>query len=298
MEQIIGNHIDIYFDSMVDFLDYQSPTNNINYARYNSEKTRRGYSKNWYGYTNEFSHQAINHAIVGDQEIYNDYVKGYIEQLDQATKQYTEDYEHVLPVVRRQRVRKSFGNELDIHSVFQGRLDKAWDVTERVEFESSKHLITLMVDICGNAGENCVDSFWNAAVCAKLVDEIEQAGKSVQLIVASTTLRCSTTGKSLTASVPIKKYNERFSNERLCAMSHLGFFRSFFFQSMLTSSELLCSGLGHYVRISEKFYPQFLKEEIKLGHTKIVNVPKSNGYGSAIRALTDSYAQLKRIVEG
>ena len=83
---------------------------------------------------------------------------------------------------RRKRVRGDFGNEVDIHEVRQGRMDRAWTRTKFVDRETqgSKNVLILLnasmsVMITPNQSE------WRSATLMAINDALVKMGKSVSI---------------------------------------------------------------------------------------------------------------------
>lgn len=236
----------------------------------------------------------IKKAYEGDTRLYNEISIPKMSQLDSQVD--PADYAQLVEVKRRKRIRSSHGNELDIHSVYQGKIDKAWDTTTIVKSNQEVNFITILADIGENWGVHGMDSTWTMAVLNKLSDICEMAGKNVQIIVGD----CGrgTNGKKsyTTISCVIKRYNERLSPERLAAMTHLGFFRSFCFLGLATSKIPCYESLGTHVSFSDDLLPINIKEQIDQGHTKVLIVKGSLSLSAAKDSLKRSLDKLHKIV--
>src|SRR3954463_3078513 len=89
----------------------------------------------------------------------------------------------LVPVDRRRRpTRGDRGDVLDIHAVYNGRLDIAWRTAKR-----QTSVAPTRIDLCANmicsGGEHSEVLFWRGAAAAALADILEQAGYMVRLVV-------------------------------------------------------------------------------------------------------------------
>lgn len=244
--------------------------------------------------TAEYANDCIDMAFNGDTKLYNEISAPRMAQLENEVN--PADYAQLTEVKRRRRVRSSHGNELDIHSVYQGRIDKAWDSTEIVKSNLEVNFITILADIGENWNVNGMDSTWTMAVLNKLSDICEMAGKNVQIIVGDCGRGTNGRKAYTTISCVIKRYNERLSPERLAAMTHLGFFRSFCFMGLATSSIQCYDSLGSHTSFTENLLPINIRQEVDQGHTKVLIVKGSLSLPAARESLKNSLDKLHKIV--
>jgi len=282
--------VSVHFDSILDVLDYTPPQKHKKLFE-QCVKTEKK-SPRWFGLGNYVAHQVIDKALLGDKDLYN-ILERYISRLDDITGYRTKEYKHTIDQVKRVKLKSSFGDELDIHKVYQGQCDTAWSRTKRIEVASKLHLVTLLIDLGGNSNQNAEDSIWRAAVAVRLMEELESAGKSVRIVSGVLAHRAfSNIGKSLTASITIKEYNQALSLERLAAMTHLGFMRTFCFGCFYSQKHNLRASLGTAgILNSEK--PIQLQEEIDKGHTKYVYLSRAMDVNTAKDSLKNAYRQME-----
>lgn len=298
-----GNMVSVHFDSLMEFMDYVN-TDGISDldmrqdAQYNMTTRKNEDRGDWYGNTNETAKDVMNHALLGDSELYTS-LQSKINIIDKRIREVPLDYENQVLRVKRKKVRADFGDELDIHKVYQGQCDTAWTTTKRFEVDSKVHLINIVVDISGHCGIKVKDSLWRAAVAVKLTDQLIKAGKSVKLSVGAIT-QDTWRGKSglLTSTIAIKNYNENLSLERVAAMSNVSFFRTALFATMSVPEYPLLGSKGRPVSITEKNMPLHLKEDIDAGHAKYVVIGRANSEESALYAMDNIYKQIEQFSKG
>jgi hypothetical protein len=89
----------------------------------------------------------------------------------------------ITPVdIRRRPIRSDMGDELDIHSVYAGRLDIAWRTAKRQVTVAPPRVDILANMIC-SGGEHSDVLFWRGAAAAVLTDILENAGYMVRMVV-------------------------------------------------------------------------------------------------------------------
>lgn len=291
------NLVSVNFDSVPDLLAYNvreiKLKGNRDKFQENTSKTKRE-APYWIGHTNKTNGDVINHALLGDAELLKS-LTPKIRKLDEATGKTSSDYTQRIQVVKRRRLMDDQGDELDMDKVYAGEFDTCWQTTERVEMDVEHRLVTLFINIGGLADVDCKDSFWRSAVAVRITKELEAAGKSVKIIVGSGTERLFKNGKMATVSITVKQYNERISMERLAAMSHIGFHRTFGFAGKAVTPYKISNTYGGTVEINNNLIPVHVQDDIQTGKTKFVYVKGCTTQQGAIQALENCYSQLKHL---
>lgn len=249
-------------------------------------------NKRWLGPA-ETPAQVIEDSILGNERM-DQMLKSRVDQLNKALGSDTVSGKSDLVQKSKRKKRKGrLGDELDIHAVYSGNLDKAWTQTYRVTLDKKHTLVTILLDIGGNSMEDIFASLWQAAVAYKLVEDFTAAGKSTKIIVgnAGTNPFLDRTNKKLTNTIVAKNYNERLTSSRLAAMCHLGYFRTMVFGAMCLQKHKLCSSLGSYIPLEHNL-PINVLEDVKAGHTLPIVIGKSRDLGSAKTSLEVIYKSL------
>jgi len=85
---------------------------------------------------------------------------------------------------KRKRCKGDFGNEVDIHAVRQGHMDRAWSRTKFVErdIHGSKH-VTLLVNCGMHSGITAEQAEWRTAAVIETHDALVKMGKSVEIVL-------------------------------------------------------------------------------------------------------------------
>lgn len=151
---------------------------------------------------------------------------------------------------RRKRRRDDHGDTLDIHRVWDGQLDKAWDRPMRTErMMPNTKRITVAFDVTANACVSNSQAMWRAALCTLLCDSLARAGRIFEIwVVDSTSNPFSAWGagvpKRLWSAWCVKKTADPLVLDRICAMVSVGFMRSAGFTAMRAGPWPPSSGFG------------------------------------------------------
>ena len=283
--RIKGNFISVHFDNTTDLLDYKLPRDypKENHRTFKDNVMSGGKSGgSWLGPTVESPKDAIEKSLIGDHQLYRRYLLPKIEKLRKEIK--AEDIAQIVESPRRFRTFKNSGDELDIHRVYQGQLDKAWSTTYHKKEKREINLITLFIQIQGVALVDAKDTLWAAAVAVMLSDQLTKLGKSVKIIVGGASKSVTYKQHGICVSATVKQYNERLTLERLAAMSHIGFYRTFGFGAKACQPYAVDPTLGRSYDMTPADYPLQLQDEIHRGHSNVILVPRAHSESAAKRS--------------
>jgi len=287
--------VSMHFDSATELLDFDFASTPYGMEG-KSEHLQGGYNPrggSWLGKTNSNNEDVITKSLVGDRDILP-YLQDKIDKLAAIENASLKESVQSIQQIKRKRTFSDQGDELDIEKVYNGQLDTAWSKTVRIEQDSKHKLVTLFIQNGGTAKKDANDSFWRSAIAVLLCQKLVAAGKSVKIIVGNASEGALVgTSKLQTSSIVIKQYNETLTMERLAAMTHLGFYRTFGFAAKYISDYKPDWGLGRTTKInSEAKLPVNLQNEIKAGHTKCIVIPELYNEYTAIAALQNAYNEL------
>lgn len=271
--------ISVHFDDILDYMSAEP--HKINSKLHTSLQANA--HGNWFGPSARTANEVTNLGLVGDKDLFSS-LDDKVSELRKALGTYNNDYSATIKESRRVRSRSSQGDELDIHSIYQGRLDTAWSTTTREVFDKETKLVTLLIDNEDSANCSAQDSLWRAAAAVVVADELERAGKSVRIITYGGT-RFSIEAKpktNFTVTITIKQFNSSLSLDRLAAMTHIGFGRGPGFLAMCMQPNLVRSGLGMSVPYSDKLIPLQMRGDIERGIAKVMYLGKANNKDQAI----------------
>lgn len=151
-----------------------------------------------------------------------------------------------------------FGDELDIHSVYRGALDKAWTSSVR-RIRKGTGILRLVIDIGGNANTSASELQWRGVTGMSLAEVMTKAGYSVEIVAAQAVANPAQrgSGKQFNAimSCVIKPRSSQVDKGLLAATVCLpGFFRVLGFASIVRNCDnvglVADSGLGQYLAVS------------------------------------------------
>lgn len=296
MEYVRNNLISMHFENASEIYDYANDImliKNVDNRKYLNRIFNETYdgdiAREWFGLGSYRVKDALRNAVEGNKILY-DHLQNMMSQINHRVDLY--DNTNTVSVIKRKKVHREFGNELDIHKVYQGKLDTAWTTTQRIEVDQEHHLTTILIDVGGNADINAMRALWTAAACLKFVEVLEAAGKQVQIIIGGAASDSARPRMDMTFSVVIKQYNQHLNVERLAAMCHIGYYRAAGFTGKLASSYTLEYGLGYSQNFSlglQNFkLPIPLHDEYKSGKTKIVLFRKALDLNSALVSIQEA----------
>jgi len=231
-----GKLISIHFNSLGELMTAK-PSNPHNQGNFDYVKTRP--ATFFLGDMN--AEQVIQKAVVGDESL----LKMLHKKASRlAQGEYTSTSIETVQKRKRKRIKGAQGDELDIHAVYQGKLDRAWSSRKHVEIDAQASLYTVMIDVGATVAVGVDESMWRAVVAHKVADELITAGKSVRIIVGSGARNVISGSRIVTTDIVVKNYNEPLSMERLAAMSHAGFHRVFNFMARCMVEQNVNQSMG------------------------------------------------------
>lgn len=292
------NLVSVHFNSITDLMSFdenqlEKEEHQKKFRELLKDKGKSYRSSDWYGFTNESCADVVNHALLGDEVLLKS-LDEKIKLLDKATGKNTTAYKQNISVVKRKSFWDKEGDELCLDKLYAGELDTAWRTTKRIVIGQEQKLVTLFINIGGMARVNVEDSFWRSAVAVKICNELESTGKQVKIVVGSGTDDLFFGYKKFTGSIVVKQYNERLTMSRLCAMSHVGFHRTFGFAvKCCTNYKSNLDSMGRTVEVNANRIPLHIQNEINSGKSRFVFVEPALNQSAALRSLESCYQQLK-----
>lgn len=138
--------------------------------------------------------------------------------------------------VRRVRQWADQGDALDIHRVWSGQLDAAWQRTRRLQRPGSQQ-VTIAANVTAMAGVDGRELFWRGAAVLKLADLLTAAGYNVKIVAVRDTRLAYTDGYGIVQRVTVKEPTAPLDLDALAATVCLaGFFRTVLFQCQCNSN--------------------------------------------------------------
>ena len=177
--------------------------------------------------------------------------------------------------VNRTLVRGSLGDDLDIHAVNRGGLDRAWSSRQR-RVKQGPSILRLCVDICANAGADGDSLAMRGVAGLALASVMVKAGYSVEIIATLAVSRF-VSGHNMTASTVIKPRHAQVDLGLLAAtIATAGFFRTIGFCQIVRAADDLDAdcydGLGSALdaekllpvpdRVTQLFVPNAIHDQV------------------------------------
>ena len=214
-----------------------------------SRHFNRGSNIKWHGI--EGGGAAVQRAVLEG-------VPAIQKRLETLLQDITPTLPRAVGISRRVR-RGDTGDNLDIHAVNRGEVDRAWTSSRRT-LRVSTGAIRIVVDIGGNASQNADAMQWRGIAAAALAHCIEKAGYNVEIVAAwavSSYLRDARNGNNwalCTATVKGRsgKTDLGLMSSTVCLP---GFFRLFGFVSLIRAADVqgidADESLGYHADVSE-----------------------------------------------
>lgn len=135
---------------------------------------------------------------------------------------------------RRRLVRAEQGDELDVHAIYRGNLERGWSARRRERANRPSVTLASLV------GESCSASadriFWRGAAVARLADRLTEAGWQVAIVAVATCQGFVTAGDASSwfgHTIPVKAANAPLDLSQLAATICLpGFMRHCMFSAL------------------------------------------------------------------
>jgi hypothetical protein len=159
--------------------------------------------------------------------------------------------------VQRRRLRGAMGDELDIHAVNRGNVDRAWSTSSRAIRRGSS-ILRLVVDICANGDTSASSMQWRGVAGLALSEVMSKAGYSVEIVAAFAVngyLATSRRTGDMTCTVVVKPRGVQADLGMLAATVALpAFFRTLGFCAIIRCADnqgkIVSDGLGHYLDVA------------------------------------------------
>lgn len=171
----------------------------------------------------------------------------------------------IVESVKRKRVRSDRGDELDIHQVYRGELNKAWKRTKRLSKKAPKRF-TLVARIGANCNTDSDELFWRGVSTLALATVLTKAGHSVEIIGYIQNNGCygNKANSSRLDIVTVKNFQNPLDVDALANVLCLsGFFRHFMFRAWLTSERTVVGSYGQ---------AKYEKLDFRSGNTKATQI--------------------------
>jgi len=245
----MGKH-ELIYQSLTELIDkvhlkpHVSNTENSTGIDFRTDE-RHGSGANWFG--EDWKPSEIVHAIK----------TGYGPGLDRINEALDKINISDIPSFRRKRSYGDFGDSLDIHKVYTGNLDMAWEKCRASLGSNGKKNITISINVGTRWSYSASEMVWRGAYGSALADAYAVAGHNVEVWGYSSGRPLGRGEKYEGMSIKLLDTCEPFDIEKLAStVCFPGFYRVLGFEAMLTLPFKVDSGFG----TSENTPPTHLKD--------------------------------------
>lgn len=182
-------------------------------------------------------------SVTAFNEIFKD---GYKEGVKLISEMKRELKVPAILSARRRRVRRDQGDFLDIHSVYNGNLSRAWERTERVS-KNAPSQITLIHNMSTAWTEDNSTYRWRGITMLTIASALEEAGHSVEIIGLGHNKGSFSSDKKRKQIIefPIKEFGTPVNlNSLATTAAFVGFYRTHMFEAKTSAGLKLQDSLG------------------------------------------------------
>lgn len=165
--------------------------------------------------------------------------------------------------LRRKLRRSDQGDEVDIHAVWSGNLDRAWSVAKRTEAIEGIRKAEIWLQPGANASVSAKDMVYGALAAVVLAESFIKQNISVKVGLADYAIRASfgsgdswSNSKDMLLTQTLKDFDAPLNRRELVLMSHPGFYRTYFFRCYCATEDTLSWGLGQAKECPEDLLPK------------------------------------------
>lgn len=156
---------------------------------------------------------------------------------------------------RRRPRRSDHGDELDIHAVRSGKLDKAWRRTMKLDGRGTgvSRRVRVVMDIGANCTTDSATMFWSPAAALVLCERLVMLGYAVEIVAALFSRHLCGYGDeghgNTLMDVTVKSFDRPANMESLAILALSGLFRGPGFATLCKANKKVRPSLGHMVPI-------------------------------------------------
>ena len=196
---------------------------------------------------------------------------------------------------KRRSTRGPQGDELDIHSVRSGNLDRAWRRTTKIEKKGKAKRITILYNTPIYAKHKFEQAFYGPAAAAILCDKLSEAKVAIEIIAMDWTdgiwgANPHGIKKDLNV-VRIKNTSAPLSMAALAATATAGYTRSALFNVQVASALRCNSGMGGRDR---NYSEALVRETFQRPEGHAIIVPELFSEAEAIRFITKTLQGIEK----
>lgn len=139
--------------------------------------------------------------------------------------------------IRRQIRRGDSGDDIDIHAVNRGNMDRAWTSSRRT-VKRGTGLLRIVVDVGGNSITNAERLAWRGVAGAALAGVTSKAGYAVEIVAGFAIRKFKRDGSMLVSTTVIKPYNAAANTALVASTVCLsGYLRTLGFKAIVKAAD-------------------------------------------------------------
>lgn len=139
--------------------------------------------------------------------------------------------------IRRQIRRGDSGDDIDIHAVNRGNIDRAWTSSRRT-IKRGSGLLRIVVDVGGNHTTNAERLAWRGVAGAALAGVTSKAGYAVEIVAGFAIRKFKRDGSVLVSTTVIKPYNAAANTALVASTVCLsGYLRTLGFKAIVKAAD-------------------------------------------------------------
>ena len=226
-------HYDLTFDSVTGLVEFDVAPRSYNVRVLREVDDERNYpGRDWYGTS---SLRELKRLVK----------YGWSDGTKRIRKLADEIVGQPRSMVRRRRAAwAGAGDELNIHAVNSGSLDRAWRTTKRVHKRSPRGRVRIVLNIGSMGSQKSTDLFWPPATGLALATWLLKNHFSVEIVGVSEAKSVTENGSSVRTSVMLKKMNQPLNADALSAVALAGFKRHYVHRARCSVNQKVDTGLG------------------------------------------------------
>ena len=156
---------------------------------------------------------------------------------------------------RRKARRGSSGDELDIHRVLSGQLDRSWRQMAKARQTKGNKLMRIFCEIGGDWKRSADSLFLAPALAVAISRHMEGKGISTELVACSyisDVYQESRGDSDVYTEIRLKEFGFRVNLASLAVVAHAAFFRLWVLRSLMIKPKVCTAYLGHPERPREE----------------------------------------------
>ena len=283
------NHVPFtvhYFQSFAEYKKAADDTSGRN--KRNRQDFELEQSPKWFG-------------IVGGHSGWDDYVRDGATSEQERIKELASKFQMKTPKgirTKRRSSRGPQGDELDIHSVRSGNLDRAWRRTQKIEKKGKVKRITIIYQSHLYAGQNQDAAFYSPAAAAVLCQKLNEANVAIEIIATSwsqTVWKSNESGASSSLIIHrVKNMNAPLNIAALATTATAGYTRSLKFRLWCNSNLPAYGYMGTLDRSFDIWSSDLYEKILRRPDSEIISVPRMENEKSALDFITKTLREIEK----